>query len=85
MSEFRVGSKVQWKWAGGIIEGIVKEVFKETVIKTIKGKKITRHGSPEKPAYLVESLAGNLALKLQTELTARKTSKLSDRDDSDYR
>lgn len=36
---FRIGSKVQWNWAGGIVEGVVEEIFKETIIKTIKGKK----------------------------------------------
>lgn len=82
---FKKGSKVQWKWAGGIVEGVVEEVFKDTIIKTIKGKKITRHGSPEKPAYLVRSTSGNIALKLITELTARKSSKLSSRDDKDYK
>ena len=85
-SSFRKGSKVEWSWAGGIIEGVVEEVFTETIIKTIKGKKITRHGSAEKPAYLVKSVSGNIALKLITELRPRKTkSKLSTRKDSDYR
>ncbi|MES2770217.1 MAG: DUF2945 domain-containing protein [Bdellovibrionota bacterium] len=83
---FRKGSKVQWKWAGGIIEGVVEEIFKESITKTIKGKKITRHGSPEKPAYLVKSIAGNIALKLQTELSSRKIkTKLGSRSDNDYR
>ncbi|UOF02904.1 hypervirulence associated TUDOR domain-containing protein [Bdellovibrio reynosensis] len=65
---FRVGSKVKWAWYGSFIHGRVEEVFHEAVTKTIKGKKITRRGSKETPAYLVKSDAGNLALKLQTEL-----------------
>ncbi|XGC81594.1 DUF2945 domain-containing protein [Bdellovibrio bacteriovorus] len=65
---FRVGAKVKWAWYGSYIHGRVEEVFHETITKTIKGKKITRRGSQETPAYLVKSEAGNLALKLQTEL-----------------
>ena len=65
---FNIGEKVQWKWTGRIIEGVVLEIFFHPVIKEIKGKAIKRNGSETKPAYLVKSEAGNLALKLQTEL-----------------
>ncbi|MCB0357794.1 MAG: DUF2945 domain-containing protein, partial [Bdellovibrionales bacterium] len=64
MESFRVGTKVQWKWMGGIIFGEVKEVFDQPITKIIKGKKIKRNGSKDKPAYLVQSEAGNFALKL---------------------
>lgn len=67
-AKFKVGSKVQWKWLGRPIVGVVREVFQEPVVRVIKGARIKRNGSPEKPAYLVESEAGNLALKLETEL-----------------
>lgn len=70
MKAYKVGSKIQWQWLGGVIKGTVKEVHLEPVTKTIKGKNIKRNGSPEKPAYLVESEAGNLALKLHTELSS---------------
>ncbi len=71
--KFRKNQKVEWKWAGGTVEGKVEAVYHERITRTIKGKKITRIGSAEKPAYLVRSEAGNLALKLQTELhTAAK-------------
>lgn len=73
MAQFKKSSKVQWKWLGRPINGVVEEVFKVSVTKTIKGKKITRHGSDDKPAYLVKSDAGNLALKLETELTSEKS------------
>lgn len=68
MAQFRKGSSVTWSWAGGTIHGKVEEVFKESVSKTIKGKKITRHGSEEEPAYLVRADSGNIALKLEREL-----------------
>ncbi len=66
--KFRIGESVAWKWMGRKIEGVVKEVFEKSVTKIIKGKAIKRNGTSEKPAYLVESKAGNLALKLETEL-----------------
>jgi hypothetical protein len=74
---FKKGARIEWSWAGGNIQGTVEDVFKESVSKTIKGKKITRHGSPEKPAYLVRSKSGNLALKLQTELRKSSSDKKS--------
>ena len=73
MAQFKKSSKVQWKWLGRPISGTVEEVFKASVTKTIKGKKITRHGTEEKPAYLVKSEAGNLALKLESELVSQKS------------
>ena len=69
-SKFKQSAKVQWKWLGRAIQGVVEEIYFAKVTQTIKGKKITRNGSPEKPAYLVKSDAGNLALKLESELTA---------------
>jgi len=63
------GQKVIWKWMGREIVGSVLEVHMAPISKEIKGKVIKRNGSVEKPAYIVESEAGNLALKLHTELT----------------
>ena len=53
---------------GREIHGIVMEKHMAPVEMEIKGKKIKRNGSVEKPAYLVKSEAGNLALKLGSEL-----------------
>ncbi len=69
-AKFPKNSSVTWKWAGGIIYGTVEEIFYEPIRMEIKGKFIKRNGSPEKPAYLVRSQAGNTALKLETELSA---------------
>lgn len=75
--KFKKGSKVQWKWLGRPIYGVVLEVFEVPVVKEIKGKKIKRNGSKEKPAYLVLSDAGNEALKLESELSSSTTLKKS--------
>ena len=68
MAKFRVGTKVEWAWGKGHAEASVSEVFKESVTKTIKGKKITRHGTAENPAYLLTQSGGNHVLKLESEL-----------------
>ncbi len=68
MKAFRVNSKIQWKWAGSVIKGKIVEVFMGPIEKEIKGKRIKRNGTVEKPAYLVQSETGNFALKLHTEL-----------------
>jgi len=67
-AKFKKGQAIQWKWLGDLIDGTVQEIYFEPVVREIKGKKIKRNGSPEKPAYLVLSRAGNLALKLETEI-----------------
>lgn len=66
---YDVGCKVTWKWAGGVIRGEVEEVHFAPIERIIKGSKIKRNGSVEKPAYVVKSEAGNIALKLHTELS----------------
>ncbi|MBS1972457.1 MAG: DUF2945 domain-containing protein [Bdellovibrionales bacterium] len=78
MEKFKQKSKVEWLWLGKPVSGTVEEVYTESVTKEIKGKKITRHGTLEKPAYLVRSEAGNLALKLATELRSPKATKKFD-------
>jgi hypothetical protein len=69
---YKKGTRVQWKWLGGIVHGVVVECFTHPIVREIKGKKIKRNGSPERPAYLVKSEAGNEALKLQSELDKQK-------------
>lgn len=67
--KFKRSAKVQWKWLGRTIHGVVEEIFTKPIEREIKGKKIKRNGSEENPAYLVKSEAGNEALKLGTELS----------------
>lgn len=68
MKSFKINQSVQWKWLGRRIAGQVQEIYFESVTKLIKNKRIKRNGSIENPAYLVKSKAGNLALKLHSEL-----------------
>lgn len=70
------GSVVHWKWMGRVIQGQVTEVYFESVAKTIKGKIIKRNASKENPAYLLQSEAGNYALKLHSELYYEQIEKI---------
>ncbi len=65
---YKKGTAIQWKWGAGVVDGTVEEVHMGPVEREIKGSKIKRNGSVEKPAYLVRSDSGNIALKLHTEL-----------------
>ncbi|MCO6387643.1 DUF2945 domain-containing protein [Aliihoeflea sp. 40Bstr573] len=68
MTKYRKGAKVEWKWGSGTAIGIVAESFTEDVERTIKGEKIKRKATKEKPAYLVEQQDGGRALKSHSEL-----------------
>ena len=77
MKNYLIGQKIIWKWMGRDILGEVVEFYFAPIELEIKGKLIKRNGSNEKPAYLVKSEAGNLALKLHTELYPYSAKELS--------
>ncbi|MGV3562454.1 MAG: DUF2945 domain-containing protein [Nocardioides sp.] len=66
----RKGSKVTWKWGSSTAEGKVAEIHREKVTRQIKGEKITRDGSKDDPAYLIEQEDGGKVLKLKSEVEA---------------
>jgi len=65
----RKGSKVTWKWGSSTAEGKVAEIHREKVTRQIKSEKITRDGSKDDPAYLIEQEDGGKVLKLKSEVT----------------
>lgn len=65
---YRKGSTVSWSWGQGTAKGTIDEVFKKPVSRMIKGKRIRRNASDEKPAYLVKQEDGAKALKSHSEL-----------------
>lgn len=67
----RKGSKVTWKWGSSTAEGKVAEIHREKVTRQIKGEKITRDGSKDDPAYLIEQEDGGKVLKLKSEVSAK--------------
>ena len=64
----RKGSTVSWKWGSSTAEGKVAEVHHDKVTRTSKGETITRNGSKDDPAYVIEQEDGTTVLKLRSEL-----------------
>ena len=64
----RTGSNVSWKWGSNSASGKVTEVHREKVTRTSKGQSITRDGSQDNPAYVIEQEDGTTVLKLRSEL-----------------
>ena len=68
MSQFNKGDSVKWNWGNGQGEAQVSEVHTERVERTIEGKKQTRNGTEDNPAYVLEQSDGKNVLKLESEL-----------------
>ena len=64
----RIGTNIKWKWGSSWAEGKVTEVHHDDVTRTTKGSQVTRHGSAEDPAYVIEQEDGTVVLKLQSEV-----------------
>lgn len=64
----RVGTKVTWSWGNGTAAGTVTAVHREKITRTIKGSEITRDGSAEDPAYVIEQDDATSVLKLRSEV-----------------
>jgi hypothetical protein len=64
----RTGTEVRWSWGNGSATGKVAEVHHGDVSRTTKGQEITRHGSEENPAYVIEQEDGTVVLKLRSEV-----------------
>jgi hypothetical protein len=64
----RSGTSVRWKWGSSWAEGTVTEVHHDRVTRTTKGEKVTRNGSDEDPAYVIQQDDGTVVLKLSSEV-----------------
>lgn len=64
----RTGTKVTWKWGSSWAEGTVTEIHRDEVSRETKGSTVTRHGSDDDPAYVIEQDDGTLVLKLRSEV-----------------
>jgi hypothetical protein len=64
----REGTQVKWRWGPGTAEGKVAERHTSTVTRTIDGSEITRNGTDDNPALVIEQDDGSRVLKLQSEL-----------------
>jgi len=64
----REGTIVSWTWGNGRAQGKVREIFRHEVTRTLQGTEVTRNGSEDNPAYLIEQDDGDQVLKLQSEV-----------------
>jgi hypothetical protein len=64
----RTGTTVKWKWGRSWAEGTVTEVHHDKVTRTTKGSEVTRNGSDDDPAYVIEQEDGTTVLKLASEV-----------------
>ena len=64
----RKGSTVSWKWGSSTAEGKVAEVHRDKVTRRTKGESISRNGSDDDPAYVIEQEDGTAVLKLASEV-----------------
>lgn len=64
----RTGTTVKWKWGSSWAEGTVAEVHHAPVSRTSKGSEVTRNGSDDDPAYVIEQEDGTTVLKLNSEV-----------------
>ena len=64
----RKGTEVKWKWGNGTATGKVAETFTEEVSRTIDGNEVTRKGSDDDKALLIEQEDGGKVLKLESEV-----------------
>jgi hypothetical protein len=64
----RTGSTVSWSWGTGTATGKVSEVHHGKVTRTTKGQEITRNGTDDNPAYVIEQEDGTRVLKLHSEV-----------------
>lgn len=64
----RKGTKVKWNWGQGTGTGKVEQTFDRKVTRKLKGSEITRNGSKDDPALLIEQEDGDRVLKLASEV-----------------
>ena len=72
MKPFVKGTTVTWAWGQGHGTGVIKEKYTDSVHKMLQGAEITRNGTPDNPAYLIEQEDGAQVLKLHSELSPQK-------------
>lgn len=65
---YQTNTKVQWSWGKGTACAYVREIFRESVTRQLGGSEVTRNGSEDDPAYLLEQDDGTEVLKLHSEL-----------------
>ena len=63
-----IGDKVTWRWGKYQAYGEIVDKFEKNVERNIKGTRVKRKASAEKPAYLIRQEDGDEVLKSESEL-----------------
>lgn len=64
----RKGTEVTWSWGNGSGTGTVTSVHHDSVTRSTKGSQVTRNGTHDDPAYVIETEDGTTVVKLQSEV-----------------
>jgi hypothetical protein len=67
--QIRTGTSVSWRWGSSTASGKVTEIHREKVTRHTKGESVTRNGSEDDPAYVIEQEDGTVVLKLRSEVS----------------
>ena len=70
-NSFQTDQYVEWEWGNGKGKGQIKERFEREVTRTLQGSEITKDGTEDNPAYLIEQEDGDEVLKRGSELSAQ--------------
>lgn len=62
------GDQVKWSWGNGTASGKITERYTKKVTRKIKGNEVTRNGSHDDAAILIEQEDGDEVLKLESEV-----------------
>ena len=62
------GDYVAWQWGNGLAEGRIKSIHPERTTIISKGKQISRNGTADDPAIVIEHKSGNDVIKLAHEI-----------------
>lgn len=65
---YPTNTEVEWDWGQGTASAKVRRVYREKVTKTLSGSEVSRDGSDDDPAYLLEQDNGTEVLKLHSEI-----------------
>jgi hypothetical protein len=68
MAEISQGTKVTWNWGQGTASGTVQKTYAKSITRSLKCTEVTRNGTKDDPALLIEQEDGDEVLKLSSEV-----------------
>ncbi|MEO0375908.1 MAG: DUF2945 domain-containing protein, partial [Cyanobacteria bacterium P01_A01_bin.17] len=60
--QLKKGQHVTWSWGKGEAEGKIQEIHCSKITRTTKGNEVTRNGSEDNPALVIEQEDGTEVL-----------------------